>query len=40
MKVLGKGFWNFCGGHDPEDYQDTVGEEPADLAVQTRPAIG
>jgi hypothetical protein len=33
MKVLGKGFWNFCRGHDPEDYQDTVGKEPTDLAL-------
>ncbi len=29
--VLGKGFWTFYGGHDPEDYQHTVGEEPTDL---------
>ena len=29
--VLGKGFWTFYGGHDPEDYQHVVGEEPTDL---------
>lgn len=29
--VLGKGFWTFYGGHDPEDYQHRVGEEPTDL---------
>jgi hypothetical protein len=29
--VLGKGFWTFYGGHDPEDYQHQVGEEPTDL---------
>lgn len=29
--VLGKGFWTFYGGHDPEDYQHIVGEEPTDL---------
>ena len=29
--VLGKGFWTFYGGHDPEDYQHMVGEEPTDL---------
>jgi hypothetical protein len=26
-----KGFWTFYGGHDPEDYQHHVGEEPTDL---------
>ncbi|MFM7487330.1 MAG: asparagine synthetase B, partial [Cytophagales bacterium] len=31
--VMGKGFWTFYGGHDPEDYQHTVGEEPTDLAL-------
>ncbi|HAA16515.1 MAG TPA: asparagine synthetase B, partial [Cytophagales bacterium] len=31
--VLGKGFWTFYGGHDPEDYQHTVGEEPTDLNI-------
>ncbi|MCU0419131.1 MAG: asparagine synthetase B [Cyclobacteriaceae bacterium] len=29
--VFGKGFWTFYAGHDPEDYQHTVGEEPTDL---------
>jgi len=29
--VFGKGFWTFYGGHDPEDYQHRVGEEPTDL---------
>ena len=29
--VLGKGFWTFYSGHDPEDYQHTVYEEPTDL---------
>lgn len=29
--VLGKGFWTFYGGHDPEDYQHIVGEDPTDL---------
>lgn len=28
---FGKGFWTFYGGHDPEDYQHYVGEEPTDL---------
>lgn len=29
--VMGKGFYTFYGGHDPEDYQHQVGEEPTDL---------
>ncbi|MDX1628840.1 MAG: asparagine synthetase B [Fulvivirga sp.] len=29
--VYGKGFWTFYGGHDPEDYQHMVNEEPTDL---------
>lgn len=29
--VFGKGFWTFYGGHDPEDYQHLVNEEPTDL---------
>lgn len=29
--VMGKGFWTYYGGHDPEDYQHQVGEEPTDL---------
>ncbi len=31
--VLGKGFWTFYGGHDPEDYQHMVGEEPTDMSL-------
>lgn len=31
--IYGKGFWTFYGGHDPEDYQHRVGEEPTDLAL-------
>jgi hypothetical protein len=30
---LGKGMWTYYGGHDPEDYQHIVGEEPTDLAL-------
>jgi hypothetical protein len=29
--TFGKGTWTFYGGHDPEDYQHIVGEEPTDL---------
>jgi hypothetical protein len=29
--IFGKGFWTFYGGHDPEDYQHLVGEDPTDL---------
>lgn len=29
--AFGKGFWTFYGGHDPEDYQHRVGDEPTDL---------
>jgi len=29
--IFGKGFWTYYGGHDPEDYQHTVYEEPTDL---------
>lgn len=29
--VMGKGFFTYYGGHDPEDYQHQVGEEPTDL---------
>lgn len=28
---VGKGFWTFYGGHDPEDYQHRVGDPPTDL---------
>jgi len=31
--VFGKGFWTFYGGHDPEDYQHFVNEEPTDLKL-------
>jgi hypothetical protein len=30
---LGKGMWTFYGGHDPEDYQHLVGEEPTELSL-------
>jgi hypothetical protein len=29
--TYGNGTWTFYGGHDPEDYQHFVGEEPTDL---------
>lgn len=29
--IMGKGFFTYYGGHDPEDYQHQVGEEPTDL---------
>ncbi len=28
---VGKGFWTFYGGHDPEDYRHLVGDPPTDL---------
>jgi len=28
-----RGTWTFYGGHDPEDYQHLVGEEPTDLSL-------
>ncbi len=28
---MGKGFWTFYGGHDPEDYRHLVGDPPTDL---------
>ena len=31
--TFGKGTFTFFGGHDPEDYQHMVGEEPTDLAL-------
>lgn len=31
--TLGKGTWTFYGGHDPEDYQHIVEEEPTDLSL-------
>ncbi len=30
---LGKGFWTFYGGHDPEDYRHFVGDPPTDLSL-------
>jgi hypothetical protein len=36
--TMGKGFWTFYGGHDPEDYQHTVGEEPTDLTLHPNSA--
>jgi hypothetical protein len=30
---FGKGMWTFYGGHDPEDYQHHVGEEPTMLEL-------
>jgi hypothetical protein len=30
---LGKGFWTFYGGHDPEDYQHRIGDPPTDLSL-------
>ncbi|PSR53156.1 asparagine synthetase B [Adhaeribacter arboris] len=36
--TLGKGTWTFYGGHDPEDYQHHVGEEPTDLALHPNSA--
>ncbi|WP_205500907.1 asparagine synthetase B [Rufibacter psychrotolerans] len=31
--TFGKGTWTFFGGHDPEDYQHFVEEEPTDLSL-------
>jgi hypothetical protein len=31
--TFGKGTWTFYGGHDPEDYQHLVEEEPTDLSL-------
>lgn len=36
--IYGKGFWTFYGGHDPEDYQHYVGEEPTDLNLHPNSA--
>ncbi len=35
---LGKGFWTFYGGHDPEDYQHLVGDPPTDLNLHPNSA--
>ena len=29
--IYGRGFWTFYSGHDPEDYQHMVDEQPTDL---------
>ena len=29
----GEGMWTYYGGHDPEDYQHMVGEEPTELRL-------
>lgn len=34
----GKGMWTFYGGHDPEDYQHFVGEDPTDLNLHPNSA--
>ncbi len=34
----GKGTWTFYGGHDPEDYQHFVGEDPTDLNLHPNSA--
>jgi hypothetical protein len=36
--TLGKGTWTFYGGHDPEDYQHMVDEEPTDLTLHPNSA--
>lgn len=36
--TYGKGFWSFYGGHDPEDYQHFVNEEPTDLKLHPNSA--
>lgn len=36
--TYGKGTWTFYGGHDPEDYQHIVGEEPTDLNLHPNSA--
>lgn len=30
---IGRGFFTFYGGHDPEDYQHAVGDPPTDLRI-------
>ena len=30
---FGRGMWTFLGGHDPEDYQHLVGDQPTDLSL-------
>lgn len=36
--TFGRGFFTFYGGHDPEDYQHKVGEEPTDLNLHPNSA--
>ncbi len=36
--TIGKGFFSYYGGHDPEDYQHFVGEEPTDLNLHPNSA--
>ncbi|MFC3810009.1 asparagine synthetase B [Lacihabitans lacunae] len=36
--TMGKGFWTYYGGHDPEDYQHFVNEEPTDLNLHPNSA--
>lgn len=36
--TFAKGTWTFYGGHDPEDYQHQVGEEPTDLTLHPNSA--
>ncbi|MFT6857370.1 MAG: hypothetical protein ACJA0X_003359 [Cyclobacteriaceae bacterium] len=36
--VLGKGFFTLYGGHDPEDYQHFVNEQPTDLKLHPNSA--
>lgn len=36
--TVGKGTWTFYGGHDPEDYQHMVGEEPTDMNLHPNSA--
>ncbi len=36
--TYGRGFFTFYGGHDPEDYQHKVGEEPTDLNLHPNSA--
>jgi len=33
--TFGEGTWTFLGGHDPEDPQHEIGDEPTDLALHT-----
>jgi hypothetical protein len=36
--TAGKGFFTYYGGHDPEDYQHLVNEEPTDLNLHPNSA--